>query len=222
MMNLLSRLYQRLLSRPGPYIMAQNRRYAAFEIGEGTYGRPEVSFYDAGATLKIGSYTSIAPGVQILLGGEHHTGWVTTYPFSLLFDEARSLPGYPASKGDVVIGSDVWIGQDALILSGACIGHGAVVAARSVVKGEVAPYSIVAGSPARHVRFRFPEETVRALLEIAWWDWHPAEVKRAWPLLQSPDVGAFVARYSKGGAGRAGAAAPVEELSGGGKEAQAL
>lgn len=177
--------------------MAQNRRYSAFSIGEGTYGRPKIEFFDAGATLKIGHYCSIAPGVVILLGGEHHSNWVTTYPFSLLFDEAKSLPGYPSSKGDVVIGNDVWIGEEALILSGVEIGNGAVVAARSVVTKAVAPYSIVAGNPARHLRFRFSEETIAALEQIAWWNWSWMEIKQAWHLLQSADVEAFVAKYSK-------------------------
>jgi acetyltransferase-like isoleucine patch superfamily enzyme len=110
---------------------------------------------------------------------------------------AENLPGYPYSKGDVFIGNDVWIGQDALILSGARIGDGAVVAARSVVARDVKPYSVVAGSPARHIKFRFPQETVEALLEIAWWNWPASEIKKSWPLLQSPDVDKFARQYRR-------------------------
>jgi acetyltransferase-like isoleucine patch superfamily enzyme len=190
-------IIRKLLHRSEPYFMAENKRYSAFSIGEGTYGRPTVEFYDAGATLKIGHYCAIAPGVVILLGGEHHTSWVTAYPFSLLFDDAKSLPGYPLSKGDVVIGNDVWIGEGALILSGVHIGNGAVIAARSVVTGDVAPYSIVAGNPARLLRFRFPEATIEALQQIAWWDWSWSKIKEAWPLLQSPNIDDFVEKYSK-------------------------
>lgn len=176
--------------------MSENRRYDSYDIGEGTYGRPTVDFYDTGAKLKIGRYCSIGPGVRILLGGEHHMNWVTTYPFSLMFDEAKSLPGYPHTKGDVVIGSDVWIGQDALILSGVTINHGVVIAARSVVTKDIEPYSIVGGNPARHIRFRFPETTIQSLLRIAWWDWPSSEIRKAWPILQSPNVDDFITKYS--------------------------
>ena len=196
-MGFLREFAGKLRSPQGSYFMAENKRYAAYEIGEGTYGRPDITFYDAGATLKIGSYSSIGPGVTILLGGEHHLDWVTTYPFSLLFDEARSLPGYPHTKGDVVIGSDVWIGHEALVLSGVTIGDGAVIAARSVVTKDVEPYSIVAGNPSRHLKFRFPESTIQSLLKIAWWNWPPEQVKAARPFLQSGDVDGFIAKYSK-------------------------
>jgi virginiamycin A acetyltransferase len=197
MISFLREFVGKLRSPQGSYFMAENKRYAAYEIGEGTYGRPNITFYDAGATLKIGSYCSIGPGVTILLGGEHHLDWVTTYPFSLLFDDARLLKGYPHTKGDVVIGSDVWIGQEAMVLSGVTIGDGAAVAARSVVTKDVEPYSIVAGNPARHIRFRFSEPTIRSLLSIAWWKWPPEQVRAARPLLQSADVDGFIAKYSK-------------------------
>jgi len=193
--RLLRNLVHKVLADHGPYIMAENKRYAGYQIGEGTYGWPEILYYDAGATLKIGNYCSIAPGVKILLGGEHHMEYVTTYPFSLLLNEARNLPGYPYSKGDVIIGNDVWVGQDAMILSGIRIGDGAVIAARSVVTRDVAPYSVVVGAPARHIKFRFSQDTIDALLGIAWWNWPASEIKKAWPLLQSPDVDRFIAQF---------------------------
>jgi len=195
-LTLLREIIDKLRSPQGPYLMAKNRRYGSYDIGEGTYGRPTVDFYDTGATLKIGRYCSIGPGVRILLGGEHHMDWVTTYPFSLMSEDAKTIPGYPHTKGDVVIGSDVWIGQDALILSGVTISHGAVVAARSVVTKDVEPYSIVGGNPARHIRFRFPEPTIQSLLRIAWWDWPSSEVQAAWPILQSSRVDDFITKYS--------------------------
>lgn len=177
--------------------MAENKKYSAYQIGVGTYGRPEIIYYDAGATLKLGNYCSIAPGVKILLGGEHHIEYVTTYPFSLLLDEAKNLSGYPYSKGNVIIGNDVWIGQDALILSGIRIGDGAVIAGRSVVTSDVEPYSVVAGNPARHIKFRFSQEVIDTMLRIAWWNWPTSEIKKAWPLLQSPNIHEFIARYRR-------------------------
>jgi acetyltransferase-like isoleucine patch superfamily enzyme len=61
---------------------------------------------------------SIADGVEIMLGGEHRSDWITTYPFNVLCEHAHCFTGHPKSKGDVVIGNDVWIGSRALILSG--------------------------------------------------------------------------------------------------------
>lgn len=180
-----------------PYFLSENRRYDSFEVGEGSYGHPEVVFYDAGASLRIGKYCSIAPKVTVLLGGEHHHDWVSGYPFSLLTDEAKHLPGYPFSKGDVVIGNDVWIGYDALILSGVEIGNGAVIAARSLVTKNVEPFSIVGGMPARHIRYRFAEATIRALDRIAWWNWPREVIEREWHLIQSPNIEEFIARFDE-------------------------
>jgi acetyltransferase-like isoleucine patch superfamily enzyme len=120
---------------------------------------------------------------------------VSNYPFSLLHDEARHLSGYPLTKGDVVIGNDVWIGYEALILSGVKIGDGAVIAARSVVSRDVEPYSIVGGTPAKHLRYRFSPEMIEELLKIAWWNWSFEEIRTAWHLIQSPQVEEFVTKY---------------------------
>lgn len=195
--RLLHGFYRKFVAGQGPYFMAENKRYSGYQIGVGTYGWPEIIYYDAGATLKIGNYCSIAPGVKILLGGEHHIEYVTTYPFSLLLDEAKNLPGYPYSKGDVIIGNDVWIGQNAMILSGIHIEDGAVIAGGSVVTRDVLPYSVVAGNPARHIKFRFSQEVIEDLLSIAWWNWPASEIKKAWPLLQSPDTQEFISRYRR-------------------------
>lgn len=186
---------RRLAPTPEPLLMAENPRFAEHRIGRGTYGSPRVLSWRDGTALEIGSFCSISDSVTIMLGGEHRTDWVTTYPFSRLFAEASEFKGHPHTRGDVVVGNDVWIGYGALILSGVRIGNGAVVAARSVVRGDVEPYSIVAGNPSRHVKYRFDEASVRALEEIAWWDWPIAKIKEAWPLLLAGDVRAFIDAY---------------------------
>lgn len=163
------------------------------EIGEWTYGAPKI-FGLGESDLSIGRYCSIARGVQIFLGYEHNTTWITTFPFpdALLledFPEGAEITGHPRSKGPVRIGSDVWIGHEAMILSGVTIGDGAVIGAGSVVTSNVLPYAIVAGAPARVVRQRFDDDTVRRLLALSWWDWPDIEVRRALHLLCSPDLG---------------------------------
>src|SRR4051812_38008350 len=146
-----------------------------YEIGEYTYGTPAVYDWEQGSTLRVGKYCSIADEVTILLGGNHRTEWVTTYPFPALqaaWPKAVDVTE-PAdtTKGDVVIGNDVWIATRVTILSGVTIGDGAVLAAGAVVVDDVDPYAIVAGNPARLVKKRFSEEEIEALLDARWWDW---------------------------------------------------
>ena len=78
-------------------------------------------------------------------------------------------------KGHVIIENDVWIGHGATIMNGVTIHSGAVVSAMAVVTKDVPPYSIVAGNPAKIVKYRFDPETIDKLLNIDWWYW-PREI----------------------------------------------
>jgi len=176
-------------------------RYPDYEIGIGTYGLPEVHDWQEGSTLKIGAYCSISADVHIFLGGQHRTDWVSTFPFPAFVEEALGIPCYGGTRGDVVIGSDVWLAWGCTILSGVTVGHGAVVAAHAVVSRDVEPYSIVAGNPAKHVRWRFEQEHRDALLRSAWWMWSEAEIRKISPLLCSDRIDEFLeyahCRHSK-------------------------
>lgn len=167
-----------------------------FDIGDYSYGAPAIRIWGS-ARLVIGKYCSIADQTEIVLGGDHRTEWVSQYPFKAMaqaWPEARDLSGAPeVSRGDVVIGNDVWIGFGATILSGATIGDGVVVGARAVVAGDVPPYGIVVGNPARLVRRRFSEETIADLLAIQWWDFPRERIVALLPLLQGGDIDAFIA-----------------------------
>jgi chloramphenicol O-acetyltransferase type B len=180
----LSKLYR----GPAKFI----RRYPDYQMGVGSYGLPVVHDWHEGSTLKIGNYTSIAEQVEIFLGGHHRTDWVTTYPFPAMISEAQHIQNYAVSRGDVVIGSDVWLCTNSVILSGVTVGHGAVVAAGAVVSRDVAPYSIVAGNPAKHVRWRFSEEVCAALLDAAWWEWPEQEIRGVSHLLCSDKLDEFI------------------------------
>jgi hypothetical protein len=99
--------------------------------------------------------------------------------------ETPPIPQYGFSRGDVVIGNDVWVCSNSIVLSGVSIGDGAVIAAGAVVTRDVEPYSIVAGNPAKHIKWRFDEFTRKQLLQIAWWDWPISEISEKSPLLCS-------------------------------------
>jgi virginiamycin A acetyltransferase len=88
-------------------------------------------------------------------------------PWARHADLIADLP----SRGDTVVGNDVWIGGNATIMPGVRIGHGAIVSTGSVVTQDVPDYAVVGGNPAVHIKDRFSEAEVAALVRIAWWDW---------------------------------------------------
>jgi virginiamycin A acetyltransferase len=148
-----------------------------------------------GDKLIIGKYGAIAKDVRFIMNGANHkTAGFSTYPFWIFkrgWESAQPEVGELPYKGDTVIGNDVWLGYDALIMPGVKIGHGAIVASRAVVTTRVAPYAIVAGNPAQELMRRYPEETIRRLLKIAWWDWPVEKVTRHLPLIVGADIDAL-------------------------------
>ncbi len=167
-------------------------RYPQYDIGKWSYGGLTVHARGVTTKLTMGAFCSIAPGVQVFLGGGHRMEWVTTYPFSSLWESGKHISGHPTTKGDVIIGNDVWIGMESIIMSGVNIGDGAVIGARSVVTKNVDPYTIVAGNPAKIIRKRFDEETISRLLNIKWWEWEDDLIKNAIPFLLDHRIESFL------------------------------
>lgn len=147
--------------------------------------------------LRIGKFCSIARGVTIVLGGEHRTDWITTFPFNALCLDFNYIKGHPKSKGDIIIGNDVWIGSDAKILSGVTIGDGCVVGSSALVTKDMPPYSIWGGNPARFIRYRFEQEIIDSLMRIKWWDWSYRDVFNVIPILQSDNFPALFQYYEE-------------------------
>lgn len=164
-----------------------------YDVGQGTYGNPQVRHWGEPATLRVGAYCSIAAEVKIFLGGNHRTDWITTYPFSVFRASAKHIEGHPATNGDVVIGNDVWLGDRAVVLSGVKIGNGAVVGASAVVAKDVPPYAIVAGNPAKTIRYRFSDAEIKILEDIKWWNWSEEKLDAAMPHLLNNDIAALKA-----------------------------
>lgn len=179
------------LSRPKKKKTFQDL-FPQYRAGRESYATDvSIRTWGEGAVLEVGAFSSVADGVEIFLGGNHRPDWVTTFPFNIVWPEAKGFTGNPASKGNVVIGNDVWIGAGALILSGVTIGDGAVVAARSVVAKDVPPYGVVAGNPAQLIKMRFEQRIIDKLLQIRWWDWDDEKIKRAMPLLLNDNIDKF-------------------------------
>lgn len=140
--------------------------------------------------LVIGRFCQIADGVRFVTSSANHRyDGFSSFPFAIFGGGAAAgRPSMPEGGPDTVIGHDVWVGTGATILPGARIGSGTIVAAGAVVSGEIPPYSIVGGNPARIIRARFDAATVSRLLAIAWWNWpierilaHEAEICGADP-----------------------------------------
>ena len=169
-------------------------------VGRETYGWPVMHFGPGETTkVEIGSFCSFARGVELVVGGEHRTDWVSTYPFRVRWNlDGKYRDGHPRPSGDIVVGNDVWVGAGALVLSGVKIGDGAVVGARAVVASDVRPYAVVVGNPAREVRRRFTDEQVEALLRIAWWDWPEPKVREVVGELNGGSVEEFIAAHDPG------------------------
>ncbi len=165
-----------------------------YKIGDYTYGRPKVLHWGEDVILEIGKFCSIADDVTFFLGGNHRVDWVSTYPFNVLhqyFSNGKNISGHPASKGNIIIGNDVWIGNGASIMSGVKIGDGAVIGARSVVAKDVKPYEIVVGNPAKSIKMRFDDDTIKRLLELKWWDFSIDEINQIVPLLMTDPISFF-------------------------------
>lgn len=155
-------------------IHADVMAFDALSIGAMSYVRSKSELWNV---AKIGRYCSIGNNVIIGLPRgvyDHPVGWVSTHPFQ--HEMMGHLPNQtPVST--TIIEHDVWIGRDVLIMEGVTVGIGAVIAARSVVTRDIPPYAIVAGVPARVLRYRHAPELASQLVESHWWDIDPASLK---------------------------------------------
>ena len=160
------------------HTLFNNGGHTLTSMGIGSY---QMTHATVGA---MGRYCSVAAFVDTM-GERHPIEHVTTSPITYRygephFDQVRrdlGITGAPVPRPNdrplPVIGHDVWIGDGALLARGITLGHGCIVGARAVVTKDVAPYTIICGSPARVVRKRFPEDVIAALLDLQWWNLHP-------------------------------------------------
>lgn len=156
-----------------------------------------------GDKLIIGKFCQIGADVEFVMNGANHQlNAATTYPFYIM-QGWEQLPPHKDDlplKGDTVVGNDVWIGQNVTVLPGVHIGDGAIIGLNSVVTKDVAPYTVVAGNPARFIRKRFDDQLIRLLEELQWWDLPTEQINGLIPILMDSDlnkVKTFIKKYLK-------------------------
>lgn len=142
--------------------------YHNIEIGLYTYG----SCFDVqqiAPFTKIGRYCSFASGV-VILGQNHPLDFKSTHPY--FYNPIFKFVDKQLNRvNKLIIGNDVWIGSNAVVTPSVSeIGDGAIIGAGSVVTKNVPDYAVVAGNPARVIKFRHKPETIRRLKEEKWWD----------------------------------------------------
>lgn len=169
--------------------------YKGCKVGRYTYGYEQL-MEDYPLAESIGRYCSI--NITARIWNNHPVEMVTSHPFLdhpffYEWKEYCAINRYQYEYGryyhnswyensrirnnpKIVIGNDVWIGANVVILPGVSIGDGAVVAAGAVVSRDVEDYAVVGGAPARLIKYRFDEDTIRRLKRIQWWLWPHEEI----------------------------------------------
>lgn len=152
------------------------------------------------AYAQIGRFCSIAAMTRLNPG--NHPTWRAsqahfTYRASAYFEgEADEADFFQwRREQNLTLGHDVWIGHGAVVLAGRSVGTGAVVAAGAVVAKDVPPYAIVAGVPARIVKWRFPQDIAVRLQRLAWWDWSHEKLRIALPDFRALPIAAFLEKH---------------------------
>lgn len=145
-----------------------NNQFWNLKIGEHSY----ISYNSIVCNSIIGNYSSIGPNCVIGFG-EHPTNFLSTSPN--LYNKNKQHENY-FGESLVEIGNDVWIGANVFIKNGLKIGDGAIIGAGSVVIRDVESFSIVAGNPARIIKYRFTSETIDEIKKLKWWNWDSQKI----------------------------------------------
>lgn len=141
---------------------------------------------------RIGRYCSFA-ATSVIFNGNHGLEFLSLHPY--LYNPAlKVVETETIQRTKCIVEDDVWVGHNAIILPGVkTVGRGSVVAAGAVVTKDVPRYVIVAGNPARILRYRFEEKVIKKIEATRWWLWSKEELIRN--LRQEPDMMFHPANY---------------------------
>lgn len=143
------------------------KSYHGVDIGMYSYGCFNQVNFPRGT--KIGRYCSFARG-SALIPGNHPAKFKSLHPF-FYNPELGVVNELKIVRTQFSIGHDVWIGTNVLILPKVLtIGTGAIIGAGSVVTHSVPPFAIVAGNPAKILKYRFSKDTINDIIESRWWE----------------------------------------------------
>ena len=146
--------------------------------------------------LIIGKFCALAKGTKFVMNGANHkVSGFSTYPFYIFgngWEKVAPQDEELPYKGDTLVGNDVWIGYESIIMPGVTIGDGAIIAAKSVVVNDVPAYTIVGGNPAKVIKQRFSDKTIKKLLEIAWWNWNIEKISANLAKIVAADLNTLV------------------------------
>lgn len=138
----------------------------------------------------IGKYSSI--GNNVIIGLQNHRlDLLSTSPCFVRKKDSIKFKVFDAELPNVkttTIGNDVWIGTNAILKAGINVGNGAVIGMGSVVTKDVPPYAIVAGNPAKIIRFRFDKKTIDFLEKNQWWNLSDKQLKEMNGFSGNPEI----------------------------------
>lgn len=177
------------------------------EIGEGvlmlnsTMGDYSyaVRFADI-ANATIGKFCNIASFVRIGAtdhpmdrASQHHF----LYRANDYWDDAEPDHAFFAQRAArrATVGHDTWLGHGAMVMPEVTVGHGAVLAAKAVATRDVPRYAVMAGVPARFVRWRHPPALAERLMALGWWDWDHTRLRAALEDFRRLSAEAFVEKH---------------------------
>lgn len=166
---------------------------AGKEISIGNYtsiNGPNTAIYAEINKVTIGNYCSIARNVDIQEWNHPIKKLSTSLIKRRVLGE--SMIYEIESKGAISIGHDVWIGAQSVILSGANIGNGAIIGANSVVSGNIPPFAIAVGTPAKVIKYRFEPAIIEKISQIEWWHWDTEKLKANMDLFDNPITSKFI------------------------------
>lgn len=125
---------------------------------EGSELEPGTVILNHNAKVIFGKHSGSGPNLTIIAG--NHMSMIGKFLMDVNEDDKRIMDPSGKQDQDVVLEDDVWLGANVVLLNGVRIGRGAIVAAGSVVRTKIPPYSIIAGNPAKVVGFRFNPDQV--------------------------------------------------------------